>query len=50
MRFIESKCWILRLGWRNAKHKYKSGEEGLKSSRDLGVLVGSSSIEVNGVP
>ena len=44
MKFNKSKCWILHLGWSNAGHKYKWGEERLESSpaaRDLGVLVGS---------
>jgi len=43
-KFNKNKCWILHLGWTNAGHKYKWGEEWLESSlaeRDLGVLVGS---------
>ncbi|KAK4824906.1 hypothetical protein QYF61_021421 [Mycteria americana] len=44
MKFKKSKCQILHLGWSNAGHKYKLGEEWLESSpaeRGLGVLVGS---------
>lgn len=45
MKFGKLKCrWILHLGSRNAGHKYKLVEEWLESSRDLGVLVGSSSV------
>lgn len=50
MRFIKYKCWIVHPGWRNTEHKYKLGEERLESSKDLGVLVGSSSAEVSSVP
>ncbi|KAK4815346.1 LOW QUALITY PROTEIN: hypothetical protein QYF61_000178 [Mycteria americana] len=44
MKFIKSKCRILHLGWSNAGHKYKWGEEWLESSpagRGVGVLVDS---------
>ncbi|KAK4818200.1 hypothetical protein QYF61_008584, partial [Mycteria americana] len=32
MKFNKLKCWILHLGWSNAGHKYKLGEEWLESS------------------
>lgn len=38
VEFNKSKCWILHLGWSNARHRHKLGEEGLESSpadRDL---------------
>jgi len=44
MKLSKSKYWILHLGWSNARHKYKLGEEWLESrpaERDLGVLVDS---------
>ena len=42
--FSKNKCQILHLGWSNARHKYKWGEEWLERSpeeRDLGVLIDS---------
>lgn len=51
MKFGKLKfSWMLHLELRNAGHKYKLVEEWLESSRDLGVLVGSSSAEVSSVP
>jgi len=44
MKFNKSKCQILHLGWSNAGHKYKLGEEWPENSpaeRGLGVLVNS---------
>jgi len=44
MKFNQSKCQILHLGWSNTRHKYKWGEEWLEGSpaeRDLGVLADS---------
>ncbi|KAJ7420728.1 rna-directed dna polymerase from mobile element jockey-like [Pitangus sulphuratus] len=45
MKFNKSKYQILHLGWSNAGHKYKVGEDCLESSseeKDLGVMAGSS--------
>ncbi|KAK4828449.1 hypothetical protein QYF61_026674 [Mycteria americana] len=44
MKLNKNKCQILYLGWSNAGHKYKLGEEWLERSpaeRNLGVLVDS---------
>jgi len=43
MKF-KNECQILHLGWSNARHKYKLGEEQLEScppEQDLELLVGS---------
>lgn len=50
MKFNKSKCQILHLGQGNIRYKCKLGEESLENScakRDLGVLVGSSSVWVS---
>ncbi|KAK4828602.1 hypothetical protein QYF61_000054 [Mycteria americana] len=47
MKFNKKKCWILHLRERNARHKYKLGEEQLESSpaeRDLGCWLIAGSI------
>ena len=44
MKFSKSKCRMSHVGWSKARHKYKIGEEWLKSSpaeRDLRVLTDS---------